>query len=182
MIERTFQTAPEPVACPYLGLLEDDRTRFLFATPAHRCHVKRKPGLIDLQHQGRYCLSNEFAACPRFRAPTTKPAATARRVTSQQKPVISVLETSRPAAAVSPSEFTARSSPVPTVLKPVSASERSEASPDAGSGDTRSRRSLRRLVMVLILALAVLLFAIVGFTLGILPGLDVSAVGSIASP
>ena len=84
MIERTFQTAPEPVACPYLGLLEDDRTRFLFATPAHRCHVKRKPGLIDLQHQGRYCLSNEFAACPRFRAPTTKPAATARRVTSQQ--------------------------------------------------------------------------------------------------
>jgi hypothetical protein len=35
--------------------------------------------------------------------------------------------------------------------------------------------------MVVIFALAVLAFAIVGFTLGILPGLDVSAVGNIAS-
>ena len=181
MVERTFQAAPEPVACPHLGLLEDDRTRFLFATPAHRCHVKRKPGLVDLQHQGRYCLSNEFPACPRFRAPAMDPATAARRVTLHERPMISVVETSRPAADVLAPDTTARGSPVPSILTPVSASERPKAGPWDVSLETGPRRSLRRLVMVLILALAALAFAIIGFTLGILPSVALSAVGNIAS-
>jgi LysM repeat protein len=59
----------EPETCPYLGLPDDPRTRFTFATPAHRCHVKREPSPIDLGHQGAYCLSSDFPKCRRFRAP-----------------------------------------------------------------------------------------------------------------
>jgi hypothetical protein len=61
----------EPQACPYLGLPDDARTRFSFATPAHRCYVKRKPSEIELAHQGMYCLSSGFRACNRFRAAAT---------------------------------------------------------------------------------------------------------------
>jgi LysM repeat protein len=58
----------EPETCPYLGLPDDPRTRFTFATPAHRCHVKREPSPIGLGHQGTYCLSRDFPSCKRFRA------------------------------------------------------------------------------------------------------------------
>ena len=59
----------EQAACPYLGLPDDPSSRFSFATPAHRCHVKRKPSTIDLGHQGAFCLSSEFRACSRYIAP-----------------------------------------------------------------------------------------------------------------
>lgn len=61
----------ESEACPYLGLPDDARTRFVFATPAHRCYVKRKPSEIELAHQGTYCLSSGFQACNRFPAAAT---------------------------------------------------------------------------------------------------------------
>jgi hypothetical protein len=54
------------VACPYLGLPDDARTRFVFATPAHRCYAKRRPASISLSHQGSFCLSKDFSTCERF--------------------------------------------------------------------------------------------------------------------
>jgi hypothetical protein len=58
----------EQVACPYLGLPDDSRTRFAFATPAHRCYAKRRTASISLSHQGSYCLSTDFPTCERFPA------------------------------------------------------------------------------------------------------------------
>ena len=65
-----------PEACPYLGLADDPRTHFAFATPGHRCHVKAKQIPIDLGHQSSYCLSTRYPACVRFRSPRA-PVATA---------------------------------------------------------------------------------------------------------
>lgn len=59
----------EPEACPYLGLPDDPRSRFMFAASAHRCHVKAKPVPIELGHQGSYCLSTRYPACERFPLP-----------------------------------------------------------------------------------------------------------------
>lgn len=60
-------------ACPYLGLPDDSRSRFTFATPAHRCHANPSQMPIELAYQGSFCLSSSFPACQRFR--TAKPAA-----------------------------------------------------------------------------------------------------------
>jgi hypothetical protein len=65
-------TAPDlgiskPEACPYFGLADDPRTRFTFADPAHRCHVRAKPMPINLGHQGAYCLTTGYPTCERFR-------------------------------------------------------------------------------------------------------------------
>lgn len=69
MTESAASPVPDAVACPYLGLLEDRRTRFLFATPAHRCLSRRRPATIDLDHQVRFCLSAAFSICKRYRQP-----------------------------------------------------------------------------------------------------------------
>ena len=55
-------------ACPYLGLVDDAATHFMFASPGHRCHVAGKVKKISLPHQGAYCLSETFQTCPRFPA------------------------------------------------------------------------------------------------------------------
>jgi hypothetical protein len=53
-------------ACPYLGLVDDPETHFMFATPGHRCRVESTPAKISLPHQGSYCLTTEHTACPIF--------------------------------------------------------------------------------------------------------------------
>ena len=68
-------------ACPYLGLPDDARTHFAFATPAHRCHAKRRPAAIDLSHQGSYCLTPDYPACNRFPADARATGPTAARPT-----------------------------------------------------------------------------------------------------
>lgn len=57
----------EPVTCPLLGLTDDPRTSFMFATPSHRCYAGSKPSLIDLGHQGTFCLTAAYPECSRFR-------------------------------------------------------------------------------------------------------------------
>ena len=59
---------PTASACPYLGLVDDAATHFMFASPGHRCHVAGKVEKISLPHQGAYCLSETFQTCPRFPA------------------------------------------------------------------------------------------------------------------
>ena len=78
------QMAPTPalilesVACPYLGLPKDARTRFSFPTPAHRCHA-RKSSSISLDHQRVYCMTSRFPACKRYPRSKTSVAAIADR-------------------------------------------------------------------------------------------------------
>jgi LysM repeat protein len=55
-----------PEVCPYLGLFDDPRSRFTFATPGHRCHAKANPAPIEPEYQSRFCLSTRYPACERF--------------------------------------------------------------------------------------------------------------------
>ena len=65
----TLDLAPaEPVTCPLLGMPDDPRTRFSFATPSHRCYAGSQPSVIDLGYQGTFCLAAAFPECGRFRA------------------------------------------------------------------------------------------------------------------
>lgn len=57
-----------PTACPYLGLVDDPRTHYMFAVSAHRCHTRTKPEKIDAPHQESFCLSDAFRKCPRYPA------------------------------------------------------------------------------------------------------------------
>lgn len=67
--------AAQPIACPYLGLADDERTHFAFATTAHRCHSGSHPQPIEETHQGSFCLTASYPACRRYVVPTA--AATA---------------------------------------------------------------------------------------------------------
>jgi LysM repeat protein len=62
--------AANPAVCPYLGLVDDPRTHFAFATTAHRCHSGAHPEPIEVSHQGALCLSADYAACQRYVLPT----------------------------------------------------------------------------------------------------------------
>ena len=55
------------VTCPLLGIPDDPRSRFTFATPSHRCYAGLKAAPIDLVHQGAYCLAARYPECVRFR-------------------------------------------------------------------------------------------------------------------
>lgn len=149
-------------ACPYLGLPDDPRTRFTFATPAHRCHVKRKPSQIDQGHQGRYCLSSDFPACKRYRAPAAAANAPVAPPASQVSPAARPPEVA-PTVVVSSSAVRAR--PEPQDTPPV----------------TRSRRlSVRRVLVVLVVLGGVLLIgAIVAGT--IRPTLGGTGLGSVTT-
>ena len=60
------------VTCPFLGISDDPRSRFTFATPSHRCYAGSKAAPIDLVHQGTYCLAARYPECARFRGTTEK--------------------------------------------------------------------------------------------------------------
>jgi hypothetical protein len=167
-----FATRLEPEACPYLGLPDDERTRFLFATPAHRCHVKRKPATIDLDHQGRYCLSTRFAACPRFKPRPVDAQDSAVGHTHQ--PVITVIETDRPmptaATSGAPSAAVAQllrtaeverldRSPVGDILKPAGDPQEGPASTSAMAPDDGPSEPSRSHTVGLVVVLLVLLIA-----------------------
>ena len=82
----------QPIACPYLGLPDDPRTRFSVAMPAHRCYVNRKSSPIDLGHQGVYCLSSDFPACKRFRAPAAAIGAKAESARTAGPAVVTAIQ------------------------------------------------------------------------------------------
>jgi len=62
-------TAANPAVCPYLGLVDDPRTHFAFATGAHRCHSGSRPEGIEVSHQAALCLTAGYVACPRYIPP-----------------------------------------------------------------------------------------------------------------
>jgi hypothetical protein len=189
--------AAESVACPYLGLDGDPRTRFLFATPAHRCHVRRRPAAIDIDHQGRFCLTPDFRACPRYEAPASsnasaggrRPASPNGAGASSDGQLLSVLETVRPATPPTAAPLTTTPPPdtppaVPDVLMPAAADPPTATPPTpdrAGTETETETRGLVRRSLVLLLALialAALVLAVVTGAFGPLPDLDPRAAGA----
>ena len=66
--------AANPAVCPYLGLADDPRTHFAFATTAHRCHSGARPERIEVSHQATLCLSADYPACRRYVVPAAAAA------------------------------------------------------------------------------------------------------------
>ena len=58
---------PEPnvsmVACPYVGIFDDPKTRFLEPEPAHHCFAGRRSRSIMLAYQTDFCLSPDYRSC-----------------------------------------------------------------------------------------------------------------------
>lgn len=163
----TDPVTDEPEACPYLGLPDDHRTRFTFATPAHRCHVNPKPSPIDLGHQGSYCLSSDFPTCKRFRAPAAAIGARAEPARKADRAV---------ATAISEAPSPVAPAPAPTVRSPTPISDaRSRLpalAPTVAVASSTRRLSVRHVVLLLLvlLAAAVLIGAIATGTIGLRPG------------
>src|SRR5664279_3471929 len=65
--------AASPAVCPYLGLADDPRTHFAFATTAHRCHSATRPERIEVSLQSALCLSADYPACKRYVVATATP-------------------------------------------------------------------------------------------------------------
>jgi hypothetical protein len=67
-------TAIETSPCPFIGLVEDQRTRFAFPSPAHRCFAKpRRPVTIDSSFQSSFCLVDAHLRCSRYRGSDLRP-------------------------------------------------------------------------------------------------------------
>jgi hypothetical protein len=194
VIGGTDRTTVGAVACPYLGLDGDPRTRFLFATPAHRCHVRRRPAAIDLDHQGRFCLTRDFPTCPRFEA-SAPSAADGRgpRPTSRIGPgspsegqLLSVVEAVRPATIPTDASSPDTHRPVPDVLMPV-ASDTPRTGPAGRQGqpptdappESAPRGLVRSTLVVLLalIALAALILAVATGAFGPLSGISPRAAG-----
>jgi hypothetical protein len=76
LVSMSEPAAPSEIAasaCPFLGLVDDPETHFMFAAPGHRCRADSKPARISLPHQGSYCLSVDYPACPLFKGATQAP-------------------------------------------------------------------------------------------------------------
>jgi len=54
----------EPAACPFLGILSDEETRYGFPSQANYCHFTNPAQKIDLGHQESTCLTSEYKQCP----------------------------------------------------------------------------------------------------------------------
>lgn len=55
--------------CPHQGLNVDRDSIFIELAEVHRCYVVTRGQWIDLDHQGDFCLTSEFAGCPRYVTP-----------------------------------------------------------------------------------------------------------------
>ena len=65
------QTHPKQT-CPLLGLAEDRASHFSYPEAAHLCFAAKRPDFIPLEHQGDFCFSQNYPACPRFVELTSK--------------------------------------------------------------------------------------------------------------
>jgi len=62
--ETPIQTQLSYKGCPHFGLRHDQATKLMFASPRAGCHLKESAQPVDLAHQGQYCLTSQFTACP----------------------------------------------------------------------------------------------------------------------
>jgi hypothetical protein len=56
--------------CPFLGMWDDPRIPYDFATPANCCHSTKRPHSIEASYQTSTCLSTDWTECPRYKAAT----------------------------------------------------------------------------------------------------------------
>ena len=97
--------APDPATdpvCPFLGMVDDPATHFVFPSSAQRCHAGSRPSAVDAAKQGRDCLTAAHVSCSRYRPPTavlrvhpTPPVVTDRT----SRPAPSSVNSSRPTAS-----------------------------------------------------------------------------------
>ena len=66
--EQSMTTNLYHTCCPYVGLAADRTIMLTGATSAHRCFVQAQIFAPDLNHQDRYCLTDNHVTCP-FYAP-----------------------------------------------------------------------------------------------------------------
>lgn len=59
----------ETNTCPYLGIEEEKISHFDYPSTRNRCWQSRTPKDVDTKHQGIYCLSRDYQACPLFLEP-----------------------------------------------------------------------------------------------------------------
>jgi hypothetical protein len=52
--------------CPYLGIVDDPDTRYLFASPIGCCHRAKPATLVSLEQQQAFCLHQGHLNCPVF--------------------------------------------------------------------------------------------------------------------
>ena len=148
-------------ACPYLGLVQDSRTHFAFATPAHRCHAKRRPAPVDLRHQATFCLTPGFPACKRFPAGAGAPRVVAAQPSLdaaegrllRRTPVIDV------APRIVPGQPTVAVVSAPPAPRP--------QSPGTSPSATQRPLLIRLVIRLLALALFVLIAVVVVLASGV---------------
>ncbi len=59
---------PNPIACPHLGLRNEQASRYLEPSDAHRCYSPLDPGEVEIDYQQAVCFSSSFAQCKRYQA------------------------------------------------------------------------------------------------------------------
>jgi uncharacterized protein YraI len=53
--------------CPYLGIVDDPDTRYLFASPIGCCYRATPEALVRLEQQQAFCLTEAYVDCPVFK-------------------------------------------------------------------------------------------------------------------
>lgn len=59
----------ETKICPYLGIEEEKISHFDYPSTRNRCWQSGHPEAVDADHQGNYCLSLDYPACPIYSEP-----------------------------------------------------------------------------------------------------------------
>lgn len=61
-------TPDESLVCPFLGLQNDVQTHFTVPDERHVCHQANPGQAIQLEYQGRCCLTGDYRACQGYTA------------------------------------------------------------------------------------------------------------------
>ncbi len=55
-------------SCPYLGLADDDTTRYPYPDGANCCHARDLVRAVAPEYQAKACFAGDWASCPQFKA------------------------------------------------------------------------------------------------------------------
>jgi hypothetical protein len=69
--------------CPWLGTDQDREIRHTEPHGAHLCYAQKRPAGLELEHQARFCLSDQHPSCPFYREPPPRPPSPAPIVSDE---------------------------------------------------------------------------------------------------
>lgn len=117
MSQRGELFGESPQACPFIALELDRDRRSDKPDYRHRCFAEPTPQPRAIAHQGAYCLSSEFAACPIFQGWAMRAAARPVPVPSgyEGRPA----QTQAPIPTVADVQAAAAQAPLPVDVAPV---------------------------------------------------------------